>query len=106
MGTVDSQPFHLDAMDLQRIVNALPKILVFYGYELPKSIPLPIRTSPIFQAVADSAAHVMARGDQGDVRGLLERLESADHRQELYAIDGITWLQVAFLPRRFAVGGF
>src|SRR4051812_22249979 len=107
----------VDAMELQRAINAPPEVVVADRHELAEAFPLKVVLAPLIQLAADAAADIAATRDERDARGTVDGFQTADDgeqfetavarlrfrivgRESLVAADG---LQDECPARRFAL---
>lgn len=84
-------------MNRGQAVEALPEVGILDGRHPPKALPLPVILAPLRQARFEARLQAAAARHERDARGLVERLEAADHRQQFQPLaTGV----------RFFVGGF
>jgi hypothetical protein len=83
MCRVHTEHAALDLVELERPVDALPEIGVLDRYLTAVRLPPPPISTPQFQGTAQAAVHLTAGGDQRDLRGLRQGLQSSDDRQQL-----------------------
>ncbi len=82
MRRVDPQAATIHPMEPHRPVNPLPEIAVGDRHHLAVVLPLPAVAPPFGQTMPKPFADVAAGGDERDPGGLIEGLQSADHRQQ------------------------
>ncbi len=83
MRRVDPPVAALHRMEPQGTVQSLPEVAVADRHHLSEPLPAPAVIAPFGQPVVDAPTHVVATADQRDASGLVDRLQAADHRQQV-----------------------
>jgi len=73
----------LNLMKQQSAVDAAPQIMVSYGHEFTKPLPLPAVRAPFVHAVFQATAHIAAFGDKCHPGRAVDGFKPSYHCQQL-----------------------
>lgn len=99
---LDARPRALHGVDRGQPVEPLPQIGIFDGRHPPVPLPLPVVLAPLRQTRFQPRLQIPAPRHQRHSRRLVERLQSADHRQQLQPFAAGLVLLVGGFEGRFA----